>query len=368
VVACSAGAFLGGNDLRNSLRVGLSLAQIGEFSFIIASLGVTLKVTSSFLYPIAVAVSAVTTLLTPYLIRAADGVAERLRRHVPDGVVSLLQVYTTWCGRVGAQRSGNRARSLMWKWAAHMALNAVLIAAVFIAGAFIGAHPPAWFAAAGLQGDWLKPAIWFMAVVCSLPMFIATAKKLQAFGLLLAETRVTEQLAGRNTAAIRAIVAAFVPAAGSVTLGLLVLVLSSTLLPSLNVLLALLALAGVLAWLLWRHFNRVYSSAQAALVETFAQPPPEREPDGMHETARLAEADLADVAVAPGSVAAGRLIRELGLRTRTGASIVVLERAGTKLINPGPDEEIHAGDRLLLLGTAGQLEKARQLLATGRGD
>jgi CPA2 family monovalent cation:H+ antiporter-2 len=199
-------------------------------------------------------------------------------------------------------------------------------------------------------------------------MFIATAKKLQAFGLLLAETRVTERLAGRNTAAFRAIVAAFVPAAGSVTLGLLVLVLSSTLLPSLNVLLALLALAGVLAWLLWRHFNRVYTSAQAALVETFAQPPPKREPDGAHETSRLAEADLADVAVAPDSVAAGRLIRELGLRTRTGASIVVLERAGTKLINPGPDEEIHAGDRLLLLGTAGQLEKARQLLATGRGD
>ncbi|HEY9509636.1 MAG TPA: cation:proton antiporter, partial [Verrucomicrobiae bacterium] len=58
VVTCSFGAFVGGNDTRTSLRVGMGLAQIGEFSFIIASLGVTLKVTSSFLYPIAVAVSA----------------------------------------------------------------------------------------------------------------------------------------------------------------------------------------------------------------------------------------------------------------------------------------------------------------------
>src|SRR6187200_934019 len=73
VVTCSFGAFVGGHDSRTSLRVGMGLAQIGEFSFIIASLGLTLKVTSDFLYPIAVAVSALTTLLTPFLIKSADG-------------------------------------------------------------------------------------------------------------------------------------------------------------------------------------------------------------------------------------------------------------------------------------------------------
>src|SRR6185436_14901263 len=72
VFACSFGAFAGGNDSRTSLRVGMGLAQIGEFSFIIASLGVTLNVTSKFLSPIAVAVSAITTLLTPYLIKSTD--------------------------------------------------------------------------------------------------------------------------------------------------------------------------------------------------------------------------------------------------------------------------------------------------------
>jgi len=363
IVTCSAGAFLGGNEPRTSLRVGMSLAQIGEFSFIIASLGVTLKVTSSFLYPIAVAVSAITTLLTPYLIRAADGSMDRLHRHAPGGLVNMLKLYTTWIGQVGTQRPGNMARTLMWKWAAHMALNAVLIAAVFLGGAFIGSHPPGWFATVGLGGDWLKPAIWFVAVICSLPMFIATAKKLQAFGLLLAETRVSEQLAGRNTAAIRSIVAAFVPAAGSITLGLFVLVLSSTLLPSLNVLLVLLALAGVLAWLLWRHFHRVYSTAQAALVDTFNQPPlPKHEHVSAAESSLLADADLSTVTVAAGSVAVGRLIRELGLRTRTGASIVALERPGTKLVNPGPDEEILVGDKLLLLGTPAQIEQALDLI------
>jgi len=64
VLTCSFGVFVGGKDLRTSLSVGMGLAQIGEFSFIIATLGVTLNVTSEFLYPIAVAVSVITTLVT----------------------------------------------------------------------------------------------------------------------------------------------------------------------------------------------------------------------------------------------------------------------------------------------------------------
>ena len=101
VLTCSFGAFIGGNDTRTSLRVGMGLSQIGEFSFIIASLGVTLKVTSDFLYPIAVAVSAITTLLTPYLIKSADGVAGWFDRAAPKAVVNSLGLYTRWVGQLG---------------------------------------------------------------------------------------------------------------------------------------------------------------------------------------------------------------------------------------------------------------------------
>ncbi len=96
VVTCSVGAFLGGNDTRTSLHVGMSLAQIGEFSFIIASLGVTLKVTSSFLYPIAVAVSALTTLFTPYLIRGAGRLTDVFQRTAPRKLTTTLELYTDW--------------------------------------------------------------------------------------------------------------------------------------------------------------------------------------------------------------------------------------------------------------------------------
>ena len=72
IVSVSLGAFLTGNGTRASVQSGMSLAQIGEFSFIIASLGLSLKATGDFLYPVAVAVSAVTTLTTPMFIRASS--------------------------------------------------------------------------------------------------------------------------------------------------------------------------------------------------------------------------------------------------------------------------------------------------------
>src|SRR5471030_2584096 len=83
VATCSFGVFVGGKDLRTSLCVGMGLAQIGEFSFIIATLGLKLEVTSNFLYPIAVAVSVITTLVTPYLIRGTDGVVAWIDRAAP---------------------------------------------------------------------------------------------------------------------------------------------------------------------------------------------------------------------------------------------------------------------------------------------
>jgi CPA2 family monovalent cation:H+ antiporter-2 len=364
VITCSFGSFMGGNGVRTSLRVGMSLAQIGEFSFIIASLGVTLKVTSSFLYPIAVAVSAITTLFTPYLIRASDKAVGAFQRSAPRALINTLELYTSWIGQISEQRSNNFARTLMWKWGAQMALNVVLIAGIYITAAYVGGHPGSWLMKLGLEMQGLKTGIWLLAVLCSLPLFIATARKLQALGLLLAETRVSQEMAGEATNAIRSLVAAVVPIGGSVALGLFMLVLSSTLLPSLNVLLGLLVIIGLVCWLLWRSFNRVYSRAQSALIDTFNNGP-DRTPD-LHkpeEKRLLEEADLDKITLEKKSLAAGKLIRELELRSLTGASIVCLERGAERLINPAPDEELQGGDTLLLLGSSSQLQKAKAFLA-----
>lgn len=364
VIACASGTFLGGYDRGTSLRVGMSVAQIGEFSFIIASLGLTLNVTSKFLYPIAVAVSVVTTLLTPYLIRSTDGVVHWFDRMAPKPVVNTLEIYTRWVGQLGGQRESSFAAKLIRRWIGQMSLNAALITAVFIAAAYVERNPPGWLSGQRFGEETLKAMLWLAAVLVSLPMFIATFRKLEALGLLLAELKVSEAAAGKRTGAIRAVVAQVVPIAGMATLGLLVLVLSSTLLPSLHILLVLLAIVACVTWLLWRSFIKVYSKAQVALSETLAQAPaPRMEPHlPVALPTLLREADLETVTLAADSPAAGKLIRELELRTRTGASIVGIERGGANLINPGPDEDLQPGNQILLLGTPAQLAAAKVAL------
>ncbi len=81
---------LGGESLKSAMRCGFSMAQIGEFSFIIASLGLSLGVISDFLYPVVVAVSVITTFLTPYMIRLATPAYNSLERRLPNKLIKLL--------------------------------------------------------------------------------------------------------------------------------------------------------------------------------------------------------------------------------------------------------------------------------------
>ena len=85
---------LAGNSLKDAMQSGFSMAQIGEFAFIIAALGQSLKVTSEFLYPVVVAVSVITTFLTPYMIRLATPAYNHLEHHLPNKLIKSLNQMT----------------------------------------------------------------------------------------------------------------------------------------------------------------------------------------------------------------------------------------------------------------------------------
>lgn len=89
------GVILSGKPLKTAMQCGFSLTQIGEFAFIIASLGVSLRVTSDFLYPVVVAVSVITTFLTPYMIRIADPVSTFVDNHLPVSWQRVLRRYSS---------------------------------------------------------------------------------------------------------------------------------------------------------------------------------------------------------------------------------------------------------------------------------
>jgi len=340
----------------------MGLAQIGEFSFIIASLGLTLNVTSRFLYPIAVAVSAITTLLTPYLIKGSDRWVNWFDRVAPRPLVGFMELYTQWVGQLGGQRNKNMAPQLVRNWLWQTGLNAALVAAVFAATDSVATNPPGWLRQLLLDQESMNAMLWLAAVITALPVLIAIFRKLQALGLWVAEFTVTEAAAGERTAAIRTVIAHLIQVAGLIALGLYVLALSSVLLPPLKVLLLLLVVVGLVTWLLWRSFIRIYARAQSSLEQIFTQPRSPRHPPAPAALpAILRDANLESVGVSAEAPAAGKLIRELRLRTTTGASIVGIERDGATLLNPGPDEELQAGDQVMLLGSRAQLSAARAL-------
>ncbi|HSH93085.1 MAG TPA: cation:proton antiporter, partial [Roseimicrobium sp.] len=363
VITCSLGTFVAGNDTRTSLRVGMGLAQIGEFSFIIASLGISLNVTSKFLYPIAVTVSAITTLLTPFLIKSTDGLVGWFDRVAPPKVVQYLGLYSSWVENLGRTKEASGARKLIRKMAGQLFINAALIAGAFIATAFLGQGELEWLPVVPAELGGRGALLWFGTVLLTLPLFIATSRKLQALGMLISELSIPRNAAGERTKALRAMIANTILTAGLFGLGLLTVVLSATLLPPTNVLLVLLVLIGVVVWFMGSSMIKVYSQAQIALSETLNATPPE--PHVAYDTripGILKAAKLKSVTLPAGSPAIGKLIREIALRTRCGASIVGIERNGENIINPDPNEELHAGDILLLIGSDAQIHAGERIL------
>jgi CPA2 family monovalent cation:H+ antiporter-2 len=374
VFTCTFGTFVAGNDARTSLRVGMGLAQIGEFSFIIAALGLSLKVTSDFLYPIAVAVSAVTTLLTPYLIRASDPVVDTLARWAPPTIRGYVRVYSKWMSAraLSTDGVGDQVRKLVRKWVLQIVLNGALAAAVLASASTLAvrAQKWAWWKWWPNLPEWTggpNAVIWAGAMLLVMPLVIASYRKLRSIALVMAERVVSRAEAGEHTVAVRRVLSTTILAAGMVAILLSVLLLSSTILPPWPVMTVLALVMAGLGVVAWRNLEGIYAKAELALTETLTRPPEPHQDAPPAEPARalptmLHAAELETIEILPGAVAAGKLIRELQLRSRSGASAVGIERDGASIINPGPDEELHEGDKVLLLGSRGQLEAARAFL------
>jgi monovalent cation:H+ antiporter-2, CPA2 family len=272
IVSCGLGTFLAGRDGRTSMRVGMSVAQIGEFSFIIASLGLTLKVTSSFLYPIAVAVSVLTTLFTPYLIRAADPITRRIAQSMPAPLANTFGLYSQWLASLTPDTDGPTLFSMTRRILLQIAVNLALIAAIFLAASYSAPFTTGYLSR-WLPGDEIRRVVlWSAALVISMPFLVAVYRKLDSLALLLAEVSVKPATAGRFTSAIRSAISGLVPIVAMFGVFLLVAALSGGILPPLGLMIVVLVVAALLLSVLWRWCVKIHATMQIALRETFEEP------------------------------------------------------------------------------------------------
>ncbi|HMS65296.1 MAG TPA: cation:proton antiporter [Ignavibacteria bacterium] len=367
VNSCALGCFISGKDMKTSVKVGMSLGQIGEFSFIIAALGLTLNVTSDFLYPIVVAVSALTTFSTPYSIRYSDNVFKYLEAITPRPLRRTMEVYNTWINEPARVSHNVIGRKILRKVSLQIGINLLIVTGIFISFVFLHENISS-FLQNYLGGiEVTKALLWIMAMIISFPSLIAIWKKTQAAGMVIAELS-TSKTAEPKKSIIRGVISKTFFAIGTVLLLIIIILLSSALLPSSNMLILAIILISVTGAFIYQSSVNIYAHAQTALKETFLQPAdplPKTEIEFLQHPL-LKDLKLESVNIEPETVGVKKLISELQLRSITGTTIIGIERDGKSIVNPEPDEELAEFDKLLLLGYDTQINAAIEFLNTKR--
>lgn len=129
LISTTFGALLSGQPLKQSVQVGMSMAQIGEFAFIVATLGLSLGVISDFLFPVAVGASAITTFTTPYLIKFSEPFYNFLERILPEKWIRMLNRYSSSTQNIQAESAW---KALLKSYATTMIANGIVLLALFL--------------------------------------------------------------------------------------------------------------------------------------------------------------------------------------------------------------------------------------------
>ncbi len=363
VIACSSAAFLSGTDARTAMKFGTNMAQIGEFAFILASMGFQFGLVSDHLYPLIVTIASLNALIRPYIVDNADNLAVRIGLLLPGPLVNQLTFFRRQARVLGEKPQKKSAMRHIWSLLFQLALNMALIAGGFLTAGYINRTIPHLFDfIPGLHGI-NHSVLWLTTAVLLLPLYIATFRKMQAMAMMLSEMMTSNARERRVLRVWRTALNGTLLFAQVLFLAVLTLVVSAALLPPWQTLVVLLIIIAVLVIRYGRAFNRWYTEGKYALVSTLNEPAPVPEPPPVRNLpVHLCDAHMETITIQQ-DTHGGRLIRELLLRTETGASIVALEREGKTLVNPGPDVEIQTGDQLLLLGDGVQLAAAIQLLS-----
>lgn len=362
VSAVTTGLTLIGNRPQEALRAGLMVTPIGEFSFIIAQLGVTALVVPARFYPLAVGLSLMTSLLAPLLTRRSDQVATKLLAVRPRWLVDALDAYHGWLERLRERQRG----SVLWKLSRKRIIQ-IGVELLFVAGLLVFAGPMERKLTEWVGPDWLfknGPAYLFwlgLVAVVTMPLYAAW-RNLGALAMIVAEFSTHG-----NPRAERLRPVIINGARLVATVGLVVWVASFAPAGAVArwILLASVVITGAALLLLRRRLVYWHSELEVELQGLLDEGTANRLSStsvpwlGRHEEWKLnvSECVIPDLAACSGATLAG-----LNLRARHGCTVVGIERQGCMIAQPGPECALFPRDRVLLLGSPEQTAAAKAQL------
>ena len=351
------GFMLGGESLKSAMRCGFSMAQIGEFSFIIASLGLSLGVISNFLYPVVVAVSVITTFLTPYMIRLALPSYQLMEKHLPCKFINILNHF--------AMSHPSTQQQSKWKsLIRQMAINTVaysILSAATIAMMFTFVLPLMRNLLPGWQLHWYANALTgLLTVVLISPFLRAIVMKKNhspEWKRLWVESSIN-RIPLLFTIVVRYIIAlAFI------------FYIINYLSRFTNALIVCIGAVVVLLMVASRHIKKRSIVMERLFIHNLRSRDIAAQVNGEKRplyAGHLLDRDIhiSEIDVPEDSTWCGKSLKELHLRERFGIDMSSIRRGSQRLNIPNGDTVIFPGDKLQIIGNDDQIHKFSQTLTS----
>ena len=352
------GIILSGGGLENAVNAGFSLAQLGEFGFIIASVGVTLGVMREFIYPVIIAVSVITIFTTPYYIKFAPKAYELLRGRLPENVLDRIDRPDQGTRRSAAERS--EWREVITAWIIRVLIYGVILTAILLLSvrflpSFIGKIMPG--ASTSVQNLVNVAVTLFMMLPFLYGIGVSTGSAKSSTIKLIKEKR-------GNILPVFGLMFARI----FIAIGFILAAVSS----HVNLagwMVAAIFLAGVLLFIVARYYFRRFDAMEERFMinlnekeEAARRRSPVR--TTVQDSMAGYDVHIEELVLSPDSMYVGQRLMDLPLRSESGANIIKVTRGSRKIVIPGGDERVYPFDRLLAVGTSEQLSRLRELLAS----
>ena len=357
---CMIASFIMGQPRHDALKTGIGLAQIGDFAYLVALLGINLRNGAEpfpQMYQIAVGASIITTLTNPFMLRKAQKFANWLDRAMPARLLKFMENYTIWTRRASSQvvkgeHSGEFKKSLFL-----YTLDLILVLVLFAIGHFISERLNVWFRLPELIGKFKNELLWLVTCVCSFPVLVSAF--LHSRGMASALSMATSSAFrnehwGRAMRNITHIIASMILVA---ILFIEFAFLSFIVLDNVVMITLILLSYVVVSMIWWQHIKPMAVKNQGALQLVFER---EEFPD----EDELASSRFGIVVVPKDSCVIGATLATLRLRNRTGVTVTKIAHKGGEIIeNPGVNDVLQEGDTLSVVATPEQIQKTKELFA-----
>jgi CPA2 family monovalent cation:H+ antiporter-2 len=362
-IGVALGSLASGRGVQPSIRAGVSLAQNGELSFVIAGIGVASGLARPSLLAIAVGVTCATTLTSSVMIRSSASIARWVARRLPGPIATFVSFYESWLGRLRGRESA------AWRRVRRPVLitlfDVAAVVAIVIGASFVGDNAAA---KVGLEGTAGRVAVIVATIAATAPFGLSLVRRVVQISRALAQiiipqrtTEVDMGLAPRRALTLMlelalatvisvpmiAAIQPFVGRGGILAGGVVIILLTITYRSIVN-------------------FNEHVRAGSEMILELLHQPEAEQQQHMKQiETLLPGFGGLVSVALDTKSGAVGKSLADLNLRARTGATVLAIARGEGGFATPEPSEPLRAGDVLALTGSADAIAAARVAITSG---